>query len=141
MMNIRNFKKPLPKFTDEVVWRDLERQCYDGTIEYEDFPADEYKYFDQLRIVYLKYKFADMPKKEAAERKRLLLTEYKNSKVRDKEHQRVLDTYQGNIKRFERLRIAVNKASTESEKLRPALEMIGIITGEESFAERNLKGV
>lgn len=63
---MKYFKKPLPRFSDSEVWQELKRQCYDGTIEYEDFPADEYKYFDMLRITYLKYKFAGMPKTEAA---------------------------------------------------------------------------
>lgn len=62
---MRKFKPPLPDFSDPKVWQEFKRQCYDGTIEYEDFPADEYKYFDRLRITYLCYQYNHLPKDEA----------------------------------------------------------------------------
>lgn len=138
-MNIRYFKKPLPNFADEAVWNDLERQCYDGTIDYEDFPADEYKYFDKLRIVYLRYKFDNMPKAEAAESKRLLLKEYKLSKDKAAQSFKVCRKYQNNIKKFELLKTAINKAGSAQDKLTPALEIIGMITDDDIFMRINLE--
>lgn len=136
---MKYFKKPLPRFSDSEVWQELKRQCYDGTIEYEDFPADEYKYFDMLRITYLKYKFSGMPKTEAAKQERLLLREYEQSKERDSRSLKVYQEYQKNIKRFEILKIKINKADDPMIKLSYALEIIGIITGDDSFMRINLK--
>lgn len=133
------YKKPLPKFSDEAVWQELKRQCYDGTIEYEDFPADEYKYFDQLRLLYLKYKFAGMPKDEALRRELQLACEYEQSKEADKIRLKVYKEYQDNVKRFELLKIKVNKADDPMEKLAYALEIIGIVTGDNIFKKINLK--
>lgn len=132
-------KKPLPKFSDEAVWQELKKQCYDGTIEYEDFPADEYKYFDQLRLLYLKYKFAGMSKDEARRRELQLSCEYEQSKEADKIRLKVYKEYQDNIKRFDELRIKINKADEPMEKLRYALEIISVITDDECFMRINLK--
>lgn len=133
------FKKPLPKFSDKAVWQELKKQCYDGTIEYEDFPADEYKYFDKLRLLYLKYKFAGMSKDEAARQEIALLREYEQTKERDSRSLKVYKKYQENIKRFDELRIKINKADDPMEKLRYALEIISVITDDECFMKINFK--
>lgn len=136
---MRYFKKPLPKFSEVEVWQELKRQCYDGTIEYEDFPADEYKYFDRLRIIYLKYKFSGMPKDEAVQLERYLLREYEQSKERDSRSLKVYQEYQKNIKRFEMLKIAIRKADDPMKKLAVALEIIDVVTGDDSFMRDVLK--
>ena len=138
--NIRNLKKPLPNFKDPDVWKSLKRQCYDGTLEYEDYPADEYKYFDKLRLTYLEFKFSDLPQEKAAARERLLLKEYQQAKQTASRSLEVYREYQANIKRLDSLRIEINKADTVEGKLRAALEIVGIVTGDGDFANRNLKG-
>ena len=78
-----------------------------------------------------------MPKTEAAKQERLLLREYEQSKERDS---RSLKVYkEKNIKRFEMLKIEINKADDPMTKLSYALEIIGIITGDDSFMRINLK--
>lgn len=139
--NIRYFKKPLPDFKDPDIWKSLKRQCYDGTLDYEDYPADEYKYFDKLRITYLEYKFNNLPKDKAAERERLLLKEYQQAKQTEDRELKVYREYQSNIKRLDSLRIEINKAAALKEKLRAALEIVGIVTGDGDFMRRNLKGI
>ena len=139
--NIRNLKKPLPNFKDPDVWKSLKRQCFDGELFYEDFPADEYKYFDRLRTTYLEYQVNVLPKSEAAERERLLLREYQQSKQTAARSLEVYQEYQANIKRLDSLRIEINKAQTVEGKLRAALEIVGIVTGDGDFANRNLKGI
>lgn len=136
---MKYYKKPLPDFSSEEVWKELKRQCYDGTIEYENFPAAEYKYFDRLRIVYLEYKFNDMPKEEAMQQEHMLLDEYRRSKEKSVQGLMVCRKYQDNIKRLEHLKIQVNKARSYKDKLRPALEMIGLITDDESFLRINME--
>ena len=139
--NIRNLKKPLPNFKDPDVWKSLKRQCFDGELFYEDFPADEYKYFDRLRTTYLEYQVNVLSKSEAAERERLLLKEYQQSKQTAARSLEVYREYQANIKRLDSLRIEINKAQTVEGKLRPALEIVGIVTGDGDFMRRNMKGI
>lgn len=139
--NIKNLRKPLPNFKDPDVWKSLKRQCYDGTLDYEDYPADEYKYFDKLRLTYLEFKFNSLPQKEAATRERLLLKEYQQAKQTASRSLEVYREYQDNIKRLDSLRIEINKADTLEGKLRAALEIVGIVTGDGDFMRRNLKGI
>ena len=139
--NIRNLKKPLPNFKDPDVWKSLKRQCFDGELFYEDFPADEYKYFDRLRTTYFEYQVNVLSKSEAAERERLLLREYQQSKQTAARSLEVYQEYQANIKRLDGLRIEINKAQTVEGKLRAALEIVGIVTGDGDFMRRNLKGI
>ena len=139
--NIRNLKKPLPNFKVPDVWKSLKRQCFDGELFYEDFPADEYKYFDRLRTTYLEYQANVLSKPEAAERERLLLREYQQSKQTAARSLEVYREYQTNIKRLNGLRIEINKAQTVEGKLRAALEIVGIVTGDGDFMKRNLKGI
>lgn len=119
----------------------MKRQCHDGTLNYEDFPADEYKYFDRLRLTYLEFKFNSLPQEEAATRERLLLKEYQQAKQTASRSLEVYQEYQKNIKRLDSLRIEINKADTLEGKLRAALEIVGIVTGDGNFANRNLKGI
>lgn len=139
--NIKNLRKPLPNFKDPDVWKSLKRQCHDGTLDYEDYPADEYKYFDKLRLTYLEFKFNGLPQEEAAARERLLLKEYQQAKQSAARSLEVYQEYQENIKRLDSLRIEINKAQTVEGKLRAALEIVGIVTGDGDFAKRNLKGI
>ena len=139
--NIKNLRKPLPNFKDSDVWKNLKRQCYDGTLDYEDYPADEYKYFDRLRLTYLEFKFNRLPQEEAATRERLLLKEYQQAKQTAARSLEVYREYQANIKRLDSLRIEINKADTLEGKLRAALEIVGIVTGDGDFTRRNLKGI
>ena len=134
--------KILPDFGDPDIWNGLKKQCYDGErFFYSDFPADEYKYFDRLRTTYLEYQANVFSKSEAAERERLLLREYRQSKQTAARSLEVYRQYQANIKRLDSLRIEINKAQTVEGKLRAALEIVGIVTGDRDFANRNLKGI
>ncbi len=136
---MKYYRKPLPDFSDKAVWKDLKRQCYDGTINYEDFPADEYKYFDRLRIIYLRFKFDDLPKEEAERQERLLSDEYSLSKKKATQNLNICRKYQDSIKRSEQLKIQVNKAKSDRDKLIPALEIIGLLTDDESFYRMNME--
>ena len=133
--------KILPDFGDSDIWNGLKKQCYSGKLIYNDFPADEYKYFDRLRTVYLEYQADVLSKSEAAERERLLLREYQQAKQTAARSLEVYREYQANIKRLDSLRIEINKAQTVEGKLRAALEIVGIVTGDGDFMRRNMKGI
>ena len=133
--------KTLPDFGDPDIWNGLKRQCYSGKLIYKDFPADEYKYFDRLQMIYREYRAGDIPKSEAEAQEQLLAKEYRNAKQTAARSLEVCRQYQANIKRLDSLRIEINKAQTVEGKLRAALEIVGIVTGHGNFANRNLKGI
>lgn len=140
-MAMKRNDKTLPDFKDPDIWNGLKKQCYDGGLIYNDFPADEYKYFDRLKMIYQEYKAGDIPKEEAEAQERLLLKEYQQSKQTAARELEVYREYQANIKRLNGLRIEINKAQTVEGKLRAALEIVGIVTGDGGFMNRNLKGI
>ena len=133
--------KTLPDFGDPDIWNGLKKQCYSGKLIYKDFPADEYKYFDRLQMIYREYRAGDIPKSEAEAQEQLLIKEYRNAKQTAARSLEVYREYQANIKRLDSLRIEINKAQTVEGKLRAALEIVGIVTGDGDFANRNLKGI
>ena len=140
-MAMKRNDKTLPDFKDPDIWNGLKKQCYDGRLIYKDFPADEYKYFDRLQMIYREYKAGDIPKEEAEVQERLLLREYQQSKQTAARSLEVYREYQANIKRLDSLRIEINKAQTVEGKLRAALEIVGIVTGDGDFMRRNMKGI
>lgn len=130
--------KPLPDFGDPDIWNELKKQCYSGKLIYKDFPADEYKYFDRLQMIYREYRAGDIPKAEAEAQEQLLVKEYRNAKQTAARSLEVYQQYQANIKRLDSLRIEINKAQTAEGKLRAALEIVGIVTGDKDFERRNM---
>ena len=140
-MAMKRNDKTLPDFKDPDIWNGLKKQCYDGRLIYKDFPADEYKYFDRLQMIYREYRAGDIPKSEAEAQEQLLAKEYRNAKQTAARSLEVCRQYQANIKRLDSLRIEINKAQTVEGKLRAALEIVGIVTGDGDFANRNLKGI
>ena len=133
--------KMLPDFGDPDIWNGLKKQCYDGRLIYKDYPADEYKYFDRLQMIYREYRAGDIKKSEAEAQEQLLAKEYRHAKQTTSRSLEVYREYQTNIKRLNGLRIEINKADTLEGKLRAALEIVGIVTGDGDFAKRNLKGI
>lgn len=51
----------------------LKRQAYDGSINLDNLPAPEYRYFDRIRRLYKRYKFDKMPWEFAERMKRCRL--------------------------------------------------------------------
>ena len=133
--------KTLPDFGDPDIWNGMKKQCYSGKLIYKDFPADEYKYFDRLQMIYQEYRAGDIPKSEAEAQEQLLRKEYEGNKQTASRSLEVYREYQANIKRLDSLRIEINKSDTLEGKLRAALEIVGIVTGDGDFTRRNLKGI
>ena len=138
---MRASDKTLPDFGDSDVWNKLKKQCYDGRLIYKDYPADEYKYFDRLQMIYREYRAGDIPKSEAEAQEQMLIKEYRNAKQTASRSLEVYRQYQENIKRLDSLRIEINKSDTLEGKLRAALEIVEIVTGDGDFMRRNLKGI
>ncbi|MGN1415797.1 MAG: hypothetical protein ACI4XF_03085 [Oscillospiraceae bacterium] len=135
---MRASDKTLPDFGDPDIWNGLKKQCYDGRLIYSDYPADEYKYFDRLQMIYREYRAGDIPKAEAEAQEQLLAKEYRHAKQTASRSLEVYQEYQKNIKRLDSLRIEINKADTLEGKIRAALEIISIVTGDKDFGRRNM---
>lgn len=101
----------------------------------------EYKFLDLYRELIMEYRQGSKTKSECQEIGKLLRKEYEGNKQTAARSLEVYREYQANIKRLDSLRIEINKAQTLEGKLRAALEIVGIVTGDGDFANRNLKGI
>ena len=126
-------------FQNEEIFKKLESECYTDTLDFDSFPAAEYKYFSRLRKIFSDYKFNGLDKDTAAKRKAVIYAEYKQDAERDGLIGRVYAEYEENIRKAGTLRSDIDKAVTAEDKLRYCLECIEAMTGETGFAKRNLK--
>ena len=101
----------------------------------------EYKFLDLYRELIMEYRQGSKTKAECQEIGKLLRKEYEGNKQTASRSLEVYREYQTNIKRLNGLRIEINKAQTVEGKLRAALEIVGIVTGDGDFMRRNLKGI
>ena len=128
-------------FRDEAIFKKLESECYTDTLDFDSFPAAEYKYFSRLRKIYSDYKFGGLDKDTAAKRKAEIYADYRLDAERDGLIGRVYAEYQENIRKAGTLRSEIDKAKTVEDKLRYALECIEAMTGETGFSRRNLNEI
>ena len=128
-------------FRDEAIFKKLESECYTDTLDFDSFPAAEYKYFSRLRKIYSDYKFGGLDKDTAAKRKAEIYADYRLDAERDGLIGRVYAEYQDNIRKAGTLRSEIDKAKTVEDKLRYALECIEAMTGETGFSRRNLNEI
>ena len=128
-------------FQDEAIFKKLESECYTDTLDFDSFPAAEYKYFSRLRKIYSDYKFGGLDKDTAAKRKAGIYADYRLDAERDGLIGRVYAEYQDNIRKAGTLRSEIDKAKTAEDKLRYALECIEAMTGETGFSRRNLNEI
>ena len=126
-----------PNFKDPSVWKELKRKCFDGSINYENFPANEYKYFDKLRVLYLKFQAKVIGHSEAEQEERLIYNSYVRERERSEAGLRVYKIYNRNRLRFGSLKVSINKARSPEEKLYHALELISQLTDDELFVRIN----
>ena len=101
----------------------------------------EYKFLDLYRELIMEYRQGSKTKAECQEIGKLLRKEYEGNKQTASRSLEVYREYQANIKRLDSLRIEINKSDTLEGKLRAALEIVGIVTGDGDFMRRNLKGI
>ena len=128
-------------FQDEETFKKFESECYTDTLNFDSFPAAEYKYFSRLRKIYSDYKFGGLDKDTAAKRKAGIYADYRLDAERDGLIGRVYAEYQRNIRKAGTLRSEIDKAVTAEDKLRYALECIEAMTGETGFSRRNLNEI
>ena len=128
-------------FQNKEIFKKLESECYTDTLDFDFFPAAEYKYFYSLRKIYSDYKFGGLDKDTAAKLKAGIYADYRLDAERDGLIGRVYAEYQDNIRKAGTLRSEIDKAVTVEDKQREGLECIGAMTGETGFARRNLNEI
>lgn len=126
-------------FKNKEQFRLLERNAYYGVLDISDFPAAEYKYFDTIASIGYKFRHEGLPKEFCVERKEAAYKTYIADVELRESRQRYWKWHQDNIIRAGDIRSRIQKAESLEEKLKLSLECIQIITGEQGFAERNLK--
>ena len=110
-------------------------------VDISSLDPTEYKFLDLYRQLIVEYKQGVKTLDECRESGKLLRKEYENNKQTAARSLEVYREYQANIKRLDGLRIEINKAQTVEGKLRAALEIVGIVTGDGDFMRRNMKGI
>lgn len=121
-------------FNDSDTRKRLERQAYDGTIDVSDFPPAEYMYFSELRKIYYDFKFKELSKEDAENRKRKLLRRYNEAVAEYENFRRVYREYQDNLRRAGTIIAQINKSESTKEIAELACTVIGLMLGDNSFA-------
>ena len=131
--------KPEFDFNDPEDFKKLEKMAYDVTIDISGFPPAAYRYFDQLRIIYAEYKYDNLPKEVAANRKAKIYRDYKETISVYEQWCSVYKSYQDNIRKAGTLMNDIEKSDNAEDIAALACEVIGIMTGDASFASRQKK--
>lgn len=126
---------------DPAVWAALERQAYDGTVNLLPLPPPAYKYFSELTGVYRAFRFEGMPKEDAENRKRLLRKAYDEQVSEIHRAREVFAEYQENVKKTELLCTEIEKTNDIREIALTACKIIGLLTGDGSFYERQRRKI
>lgn len=119
----------------------MERKAWDGVLEYEDLPAPEYKFFDTIRRLGEQCRFNKVPAELLKDDIAAARKVYRRERGELQYGLDINTKYQDAIMKSDALKIAVEKAVTVEDKLRFALECIGLLTDETEFAVRNLRKV
>lgn len=115
----------------------LERQAFDGSINLDNLPAPEYRYFDRIRRLYEKYKFdKNMPKDFTERMKRIAFSEYMQDIEDRKRYTSMYAQYQYNIKQADKLKIEAEKADTIYHIACCTADIVGMLTGDEGYGKR-----
>lgn len=134
--------KTILNFKDSDTFRRLERQAYDGTLDVSDFPPAEYKYFNELHIIYYNFRIGRLTKSDAECRKLKLLHDYYENLQKQENFLNVYKYYQGNIRKSGMLRAEIQKSYNIAEIALLACKVISLMTDEPTFAklqERKIK--
>ena len=128
-------------FLDPEVFKKLETDCYKAgvrgcTIDYSNFPAAEYRYFERLCGVYTKYSREEISLEEAKAQKLALYKDYKNDLAQYLKYSEVCKKHQETVKATEQLcsglcKMTIKFPDDVHEALRTALKIVSAARGED----------
>ena len=152
--NTRAYVKNLPDFFDPEVFHKLENDCYkagcSGTvIDYSEFPAAEYRYFERLCGVYNKFSHKEISLEDAKAQKLIFYKDYRNDLAQYLKYSEICKNHQEVVKASETLctalcKMAVKLPNEVSEAFKTALKIVSAARGEdvtEKTVLRNMEGV
>lgn len=114
-----------------------EDMAIDGRLIYDEYPAEEYKYFSQLSRLGYKNRHEGWSKEICEDKQAEYKREYLHSKERNGRFFRQACIMQENIRRGQTTVWKINKASDPAEKLEYALQALELILCDEGFAKHN----
>lgn len=125
-------------FNDTEKFTEMKRLAYDGQLDFNSFPAAEYRYFDRLQDVGWRVRNKGYPKDLARTDCEKAFQEYMDDKRVLSENAEAARRYNENRVRMGGLLCDINKARAPMEKLRLALEFVELAVDEKGLTKRNL---
>lgn len=116
----------------------MERQAYDGQLDFNEFPAAEYRYFDRVQNAGCRVRCEGYPKEFARKDIAKAKQDYLNDLDVLQNELRVCAQYNDSRVRMGQLVNEIYKEHSPLEKLSLALEFVELAVGEEGLAKRNM---
>lgn len=116
----------------------MERQAYDGQLDFNEFPAAEYRYFDRVQNAGYRVRCEGYPKEFARKDIAKAKQDYLNDLDVLQNNLRAYAQYNDARVRMGQLVSEIYKHHAPLEKLSLALEFVELTVGEEGLAKRNM---
>lgn len=120
-------------------FREFEKSAYNGQLDFNAFPAAEYRYFDRLQNIGYRVRHEGLPMDFAKRECDDARTDYQNDVTERNSRLEVYKKYQQAIIRRSTLVCMIEKAKDPIEKLKYALEFVELTLGEDGFKAENLR--
>ena len=115
---------------DDPQFNAMKIAVFKGERDIDDFPTEDYKYFDKLRELGYLYRAQQIDKAEFNKRDAANLKEYEEFK---QNYIRNVTEVAANIRLSEQLRIDMRQEKGRDKLLELALECVEVMTGEKGF--------
>ena len=119
-------------------FRELEKSAYNGQLDFNEFPAAEYRYFDRVQNIGYRARHEGLPKEFAKQERDRAHKDYLTDIDERRNCLRAYKQYCDARIRFTELVALIYKSKAPLEKLRWALECVELTIGEDGFTKRNL---
>lgn len=116
----------------------LERQAYDGQLDFNEFPAAEYRYFDRIQDIGYRSRHEGLTREQARSERDKALRDYQDDVYTLTRNLEAAAEYTDSRVRMGALVDEIYKEHSPLGKLRLALEFVELTLHEDGFARRNL---
>lgn len=125
-------------FNDPEEFAQLKKLAYDGQLDFNRFPAAEYRYFDRIQDIGYRVRNEGFPMDFARRDCEKAFQEYMDDICALSESANAARQYNESRVRMGGLVSRIYKEHAPLEKLRLALEFVELTVGESGLAQRNL---
>lgn len=130
----------MEKFNNPEKFAEMERQAYNGQLDFNTFPAAEYRYFDRIQNIGYKVRHEGFPRELAAQDRDKALKDYREDINNLAHNLNAERQYTESRIRMDKLVCEIYKQHEPLAKLKLALEFVELAIGESGFAARNMSG-